>query len=83
MKNGDSPVTPYLRPPTDAEKQAAMSDALPDVWEAGLTKREAFAMAAMQGLLSAMGTQQWTPKEVADDAIAFGDVLLTRLEKSS
>lgn len=47
----------------------------------GLTKREVFAMAAMQGILSnADWTHNGEPKHVASSAIAFADELLKQLE---
>jgi hypothetical protein len=47
----------------------------------GLTKREAFAMAAMQGLCSKDGYH--TPQDLALDAVAQADALLAALEVSN
>ena len=52
----------------------------------GLTKREMFAMHAMQGLLASAADSdgQWTnagPDNVAFEAVAFADALLKELEK--
>lgn len=49
----------------------------------GLTKREMFAMAAMQGLLATL-TEEYdlSPRELAEDAVLNADALLAELEKS-
>ena len=49
-----------------------------DVIQSGMTKREAFAMAAMQGLL-AEGLMMDT--EIAKDSLMIADALLAELEK--
>lgn len=57
----------------------------------GLTKRELFAMAAMQGLLSSAQLtlfipeegQKWEDKLAARIAVAHADSLLQQLEESS
>ncbi len=47
-----------------------------------LTKREQFAMAAMQGLLAAMTDfDQYTEEEIADMAMQQADALLTKLNE--
>lgn len=49
----------------------------------GLTKREQFAMAAMQGLLVNMGRNGLdSVKQVSDIAVAAADALLTELERA-
>ena len=52
----------------------------------GLTKREMFAMHAMQGLLSSSSDSDgiWTnegPSFIASEAVAFADALLAELDK--
>ena len=50
----------------------------------GLTKREMFAMAAMQGILTSE-TDDWRHKEensLAASAIKYADALLTELERT-
>ena len=51
-----------------------------DVIESGLTKREAFAMAAMQGILS-HSFGRGNPEECAIAALQNADALLKELEK--
>lgn len=45
----------------------------------GLTKREMFAMAAMQGILSTMIMR---PEDAAEKAVKYANALLAELEKS-
>jgi len=66
-KNGDTPATGYDGP---------------DHNEPGLTKREAFAMAAMQGLLAADMESGWGANEAALQAVIQADALLAALEES-
>ena len=52
----------------------------------GLTKREVFAMHAMQGLLSSASDSNgiWTnegPEFIASEAVSFADALLAELDK--
>jgi len=51
-----------------------------DVLQEGLTKREAFAMAAMQGILS-HSFGRGNPEECAIAALQNADALLAELEK--
>ena len=51
-----------------------------DVIESGLTKRETFAMAAMQGILS-HSFGRGNPEECAIAALQNADALLKELEK--
>lgn len=48
------------------------------VVDGGLTKREMFAMHAMQGLITAH--PNWTPETIAKSAIRRADELLKQLE---
>jgi hypothetical protein len=48
----------------------------------GLTKREQFAMAAMQGLCAHSGDYH-TPQDLSSDAVMYADVLLVELEKDN
>jgi len=51
-----------------------------------LTKREQFAMAAIQGILSNPYWNEWgeyTPCAVADSAIEYADELLRKLDKTN
>jgi len=57
----------------------AVKDDAPPVVSHVLTKREAFAMAAMQGLCATGG--HYTPQHLAQDAVARADALLAALEE--
>lgn len=63
MKNGDKPASPILL------KNGYQFD--------GLTTREVFAMAAMQGLLSA---GIYKGKDIAGRAVECADAVLAKLE---
>ena len=73
MNNGSEPAMPC---------QPLGQDGLPS-WEMahGLTKREMFAMAAMQGLLS-NSAGKYTYNEVAGHAVNCADTLLEKLEQA-
>jgi len=76
MKNGNMPVTPIfndqgtIRPFTNDEGFSSMAT--------GLSKREAFAMAAMQGLLAEAFTDD---TDIARKSVKMADRLLKELEK--
>ncbi len=77
IKNADLPVTPLVNEhghPFHASHIAFENTPL----TTGLSKREAFAMAAMQGLL-AEGLMMDT--EIAKDSLMIADALLAELEK--
>lgn len=46
----------------------------------GLTKRERYAMAAMQGLLSGDTSDGWTVASATKKAVEYADALITALE---
>ena len=79
MKNGEKPAYPQSFAGdmlhgmlTSSEKNAA---------NAGMSKREMFAMAAMQGILSNDGwPDNGSPQNVANAAVCFADELLKLLE---
>lgn len=48
---------------------------------ARLTRREQFAMAAMQGLLAASATDMWMPADAARFAVKCADELIVELSK--
>lgn len=54
-----------------------------EIRTAGLTKREAFAMAAMQGLSANKKAFDWLAEEVAGYAVQYADALLAELAKES
>lgn len=64
---------------------SAMPIPAQNMQQLGLTKRETFAMAAMQGLCHATdsdGTWSHDPDTVADAAVNYADALLAELEKT-
>ena len=74
MNNSDTPANPthYM----EFTNSHGGSDEFYS-YNTGLTKREAFAMAAMQGILAAGIIT--SVDEVADDAIAYTEELLNKL----
>ena len=74
MKNGDMPAMPTSPNDRDPEWAAARSG--------GLTKREMFAMAAMQGLCAHSGDYHEF-SHLASDAVNYADSVLAELEKTS
>lgn len=75
MKNGDTPANPLTW------KAIIHNDGLKIDDCYGLTKREQFAMAAIQGLASS-AAEYSRFHEMAKDAVAIADALLAELEKS-
>lgn len=73
MKNGDMPAYPqsYEKDETRAKIMEA------GLKVKGMTKREAFAMAAMQGIIANDGGG---PPDVAHRAVVMADELLKQLE---
>ena len=74
IKNGDMPASPSQARGQGGEFIDELSE--------GLTKREAFAMAAMQGICGdgIPGTHHM-PNQTAADAVAQADALLKELAK--
>ena len=79
-ENGNTPAMPVVVP----EKQDSYIDL-------GLTKREQFAMVAMQGYIAGItgwsdgldgGGCSLTPEECAKESINYADALLKALEES-
>ena len=78
MKNEDKPAMPIDGEALNDSPSLCLEDST------GLTKREMFAMHAMQGLLSANATYSGKTNDriaLARDAIAHADSLLAELEK--
>ena len=79
MKNSDTPAYPQSNPEI-VKAFLEVEQESPN----GLTKREAFAMAAMQGILA---NRQYEPPRrnriegMAEDAVYAADALLAELEK--
>lgn len=82
MRNGDLPAMPNY---TDSQTLGCMGlmNTVADYYKhgAGLTKREMFAMAAMQGLASESGRYE-SPSDMAHDAVKLADALLEELERT-
>ena len=76
IKNGDLPAMPVSCSETLCQMTGTVKPEF-----AGLTKREQFAMAAMQGLASESGRYH-SPGDMAHDAVKLADALLAELEKS-
>lgn len=78
IKNGDLPAMPLKGYCSDAS--GALCGEV--VVSQGLTKREMFAMAAMQGLASESGRYQ-SAEDMAHDAVKLSDALLAELERTN
>lgn len=86
MKNGDMPAMPM---PLGADGRIWTASDLDNGYAEqcrpafGLTKREEFAMAAMQGLLVNVGRNGFDSViEVVSDAVNAADALLSALEET-
>ena len=77
MKNSDMPATPC-----EIKIYGEESMYYPDGMMScgGLTKREMFAMAAMNGIMS-NSNDRYTYEQLAGHAVAQADALLSELEK--
>ena len=73
IKNGDLPAMPV-------SYETGMMAAYSKAESVGLSKREMFAMAAMQGLLAHESDR--APKFIAVDAVIVADELLAELERT-
>jgi hypothetical protein len=71
MNNGDKPA--YAHCMVDPSSGASLI-------EPGLTKREMFAMAAMQGILSGHMASEGREQSIADQSVRMADELLKALE---
>ena len=79
MNNGDMPANPV-----DFTYEQDVSDTCKTVHEmhTGLTKREEFAKAAMQGFLASYGQHDVEDfREIAADSVNAADALLAALEE--
>ncbi|WP_043530423.1 hypothetical protein [Litchfieldella xinjiangensis] len=80
MKNADMPAMPLAEP----EIWVDSFDPSKGTTEAhGLTKREDFAKAAMQGYTAAGSNGMPSPEEIARLSVATADALLDELERTS
>jgi hypothetical protein len=84
MNNGDLPAMPNN---TDMQTLGCMGmmNTVADFYRhgAGLTKREIFAMAAMQGLLARHGDDDYPAMSIAAYSVAHADALLAELGKTN
>jgi len=79
MNNGDMPASPIIYADMGHNGQREIF-----CENTGLTKRESFAMAAMQGLCNAHdvdGTWAHDARDVAMAAVQYADALLAELAK--
>lgn len=81
MRNGDMPASPQSVSRSD---DGAVISSADFAGCEGLSKREAFAMAAMQGLLTGITADGVISyEEVADDSRRCADALLAELEATN
>jgi hypothetical protein len=80
IKNGDLPAMPVMDESTQ-EQYNGVLNTRHSVLSYGLTKREQFAMAAMQGYC-ADGGLDYCFKTIAESAVGVADALLAELERS-
>ena len=78
MKNADMPAMPCEWKDFDSQGVQVVRESYE-----GLTKREMFAMHAMQGLLAHHGEHDYSPEGIAQYSIANADILLAELEKTN
>lgn len=79
MKNSDLPAMPFTQEPFPV---GAVSQFLGPM-ASGLTKREMFSMAAMQGLLASLtDDDNISPSELARCSVLNADALLAELERT-
>ena len=81
IDNGDMSASPAFDRYGDYAKAVDDRGYTTEVRVKGLTKREAFAMAAMQGILSKGDIS--AVHEVAEDAVAYADEVLSKLESTT
>ena len=83
MKNADMPAMPVHDVVETCSADGNEGPFLLTREHTGITKREMFAMAAMQGILTSE-TEDWRHKEkesLASAAVEYADALLKELEK--
>lgn len=82
MSNGNIPAFPIIEE-SKSEQYDGATHITGTAVSFGLTKREMFAMAAMQGLLSSLAEgENPSCAEVASCAVAAADALLAELERT-
>ena len=81
IKNADMPAMPLTKVTTKGTYKGLDTFDVVDAYE-GLTKREIFAMHAMQGLLTCTMDTDCSIPELCADAVIAADALLSELEKT-
>lgn len=82
MNNGDKPAMPTSAQPGGYHNPHNPHAIAAPITEGGMTKREAFAMAAMQGeIAGSAGGQRPAPGSAAQYAVECADALLAELDK--
>ncbi|WP_447077633.1 hypothetical protein [Shewanella algae] len=76
MKNSDMPAMPVIDWDIKDGKAVQFTSS------EGLTKREVFAMHALQGILSCESVDE-TPKVIVGVAVLYADELIKELERTS
>jgi hypothetical protein len=78
IKNGNLPAMPFTQEPYPIGAIPTRCGAM----AVGLTKREQFAVMAMQGLLAKHGDDDYQCEQIASYAAAHADALLKELERT-
>lgn len=78
IKNGDLPAMPQTN-----SDNLCMQTGAPKPMHSGLTKREMFAMAAMQGLIASDVCGNLHEPRCAELAVKAADALLAELERTN
>jgi len=81
IKNGDLPAMPVIEE-SKSEQYNGATFITATAISFGLTKREMFAMAAMQGILSADTGNDVTYQKCAEWSVKQADELLAELERT-
>lgn len=80
MNNANSPAMPVVMLTEESQYNGMKYVEAKEIYQ-GFTKREMFAMAAMQGL-SSESSRYYSAKDMAYDAVKLADALLSRLEET-
>ena len=81
-ENGNSPAYPVEVEWLDGKPRGKQTSSR-SAWESGLTKREAFAMAAMQGFLANEQNGSEAAADIAQWSVVTADALLAELAKDT
>ena len=78
MNNGDKPASPSEVKYHDGQRGVDVHE-----FNSGMSKREAFAMAAMQGLVAGDPAGKMSPRGIAENSVLLADALLAALENDN